>query len=182
MFAAILKYGWENVRHYLLCDGLDKETAHIVEALLIRQWETYKKGKGYNTVVPLVELPDSFTMPEVTKIKVVDLWDEPIEVRRGRRLRSQPASSFNRKPVRAIETGETYPSIKCAARCMDVSMGTLSRALKNPNLTCGRYWTIDDEEGYRYTAPLHWEFIDEYIEPEEPDYDEDDEFFEDEID
>lgn len=44
MFSAILLYGWEKVKHYVLFDGLSKKEAQLIEAALIRDWKTTMRG------------------------------------------------------------------------------------------------------------------------------------------
>lgn len=45
---AIKKYGWENIRHEILCDGLTKEQAEAKEVELIREYDSTNPDKGYN--------------------------------------------------------------------------------------------------------------------------------------
>ncbi len=48
MKRAIDKYGWENINHMILLDGLDAETANLVERLLISLLQTNDPAYGYN--------------------------------------------------------------------------------------------------------------------------------------
>ena len=45
---AIQKYGWDNVKHYLLYEGSDKNTADAVEAYMIHQTKANMPEHGYN--------------------------------------------------------------------------------------------------------------------------------------
>lgn len=49
-YRAIEKYGWENIKHEILYDGLDVETAKDIEAKLISDWQLTDKKYGYNLV------------------------------------------------------------------------------------------------------------------------------------
>jgi len=45
---AIQKYGWDNVKHYLLYEGSDKNTADAVEAYMIQETKSNTPEHGYN--------------------------------------------------------------------------------------------------------------------------------------
>ena len=48
------------------------------------------------------------------------------------------------KPIRCIETGVEYPGARWAARELNIDSSSITKALKNPNRTCGGY---------------HWQYI-----------------------
>lgn len=48
VYDAILKYGWKNIRHEVLFDGLTKEEAELKEIELIEALETDSHKRGYN--------------------------------------------------------------------------------------------------------------------------------------
>lgn len=48
VYGAILKYGWNNVRHEILFDGLTKEQAEEEEKALIKRYDTTSHANGYN--------------------------------------------------------------------------------------------------------------------------------------
>ena len=45
---AIKKYGWQNIKHEVLCEGLDKETACREEQRLIDEFKSTSPVHGYN--------------------------------------------------------------------------------------------------------------------------------------
>lgn len=47
-YNAIQKYGWDNIRHEVLFDGLSKEEANIKEIELISYYDSTNPEKGYN--------------------------------------------------------------------------------------------------------------------------------------
>ena len=47
-YRAIRKYGWENIRHDILFDGLSLEEAKEVETRLISEWHLTDRRYGYN--------------------------------------------------------------------------------------------------------------------------------------
>lgn len=48
-YRAILKYGWENIKHEILYEGLTKEQACDLEIQLIAKYDATNPRKGYNT-------------------------------------------------------------------------------------------------------------------------------------
>ena len=47
-YRAILKYGWENIKHEIVCTGLNKWQACRVEQSLIKYFDSTNQDKGYN--------------------------------------------------------------------------------------------------------------------------------------
>lgn len=47
-FRAIQKYGWNNIQHEILMEGLTKEQAELAEKLFIGCWNTTDSNNGYN--------------------------------------------------------------------------------------------------------------------------------------
>ena len=48
---AIQKYGWENIQHEILCDGLYEQEAKTLERFYISQFSSNNASKGYNLTV-----------------------------------------------------------------------------------------------------------------------------------
>lgn len=48
VYGAILKYGWSNVKHEILFEGLTKEQAEEEEKALIKRYDTTSHANGYN--------------------------------------------------------------------------------------------------------------------------------------
>lgn len=51
VYGAILKYGWNNVKHEILFDGLTKEQAEEEEKALIKRYDTTSHANGYNVEI-----------------------------------------------------------------------------------------------------------------------------------
>ena len=45
---AIKKYGWENIKHEILLEGLTQEQASLAERIFIGYWDLTNPNKGYN--------------------------------------------------------------------------------------------------------------------------------------
>lgn len=158
MFSAILKYGWENISHYLLFDGLDKKTALTIEAMLIREWKTYTHAKGYNTVLPQIASPDKFEIQKMVRTVVLDPYGRSVEDRRHTRDLSCSSQAYKCKPVRLVETGEVFKSATIAARHVGTSVNSISRAAQCGSAS-GTCWIKDEDEGWQMEVPAHWEYI-----------------------
>ena len=48
MAKAVMKYGWDNILHEIICDKLTKEEAEQMEQNLIAQYQSNNKKHGYN--------------------------------------------------------------------------------------------------------------------------------------
>ncbi len=66
---AIQKYGWDNIRHEILFDGLTKEEAEQKEIELISQYKSNQKRYGYNIACG-GGVNRGFTLKESTKRKI----------------------------------------------------------------------------------------------------------------
>lgn len=98
VFRAILNYGWNNIRHYILMDNLTKEEAFLYEAAFIYSWKTYTKSKGYNMIAPKIDGADDINIPtfrDCIKEKVLDIYDTEIDVRL--RIRNHNTSHKTKK-------------------------------------------------------------------------------------
>lgn len=160
MLDAIIRVGWENIRHYVLFENLDKETAFLTEAALIHTWKTYRLSVGYNTKKPAPYGFDKFVVPAFRKRLVEDDYETSIEERFAKRKRSCADTTNRRRvPVRLVETGELFESVKAAASYVGVTSGAIKQAANNPNRTCGSVWIEDPDDGWRMEVRAHWEYI-----------------------
>ncbi len=46
--SAIQKYGWDNFKHEIILDGVDKENAELAEEILVSVWNLTDRRFGYN--------------------------------------------------------------------------------------------------------------------------------------
>jgi hypothetical protein len=162
MFDAIIRVGWENIRHYVLFDSLDKDTAFLIEAALIRTWHTYRPSVGYNTVKPSPSGIDEFIVPKIKKKLVKDDYNSSTTNRFVKRKNACADTIHRRRrPVMLVETGMKFESIKDAASYMGVSLNSIRYAADNPTRTCGYVWIEDPDEGWRMEVRAHWEYVGE---------------------
>lgn len=159
VFAAILKFGWNNIRHYILMDELSREDALLYEAAFIRSWKTYMKGRGYNAIAPKVSGADDINIPsfrECPKKKVDDIYTEETNVRRKRKYLNQNRRA---RRVRCIETGEIFDNADAASvRYGNGKTGSIYSAIRT-GYASGLCDIYDDELVFEREVPAHWEYV-----------------------
>lgn len=71
-YRAILKYGWDNIKHEILLSNLTKEEAERIESALILSHKSNNKRYGYNLMVEtngvLFHSPESIEKMRIAKI------------------------------------------------------------------------------------------------------------------
>lgn len=153
MWRAIQKYGWKNVKHSIIRDGLTKADAEAMEIELIRKHRSNDRRYGYN-VDNGGNSPGR--MSEETKRKISaahsgegnpfygrHLSDNHKEkIREARKERNiQPV---NKRPVRCLETGVIYESTAEATRSLGIHNYAIRRVCYGERKTAGGY---------------HWEYV-----------------------
>lgn len=93
MYNAILKYGWDNIIHEIVAEGLSLEQANTMEVDLIRSFHSHVSENGYNIDVGGMTRP---TVTEETKKKMS-------EAQKGKVL-----SEETRKKISQARTGKHY--------------------------------------------------------------------------
>jgi len=163
VFGAILKYGWNNIRHYILMDGLSKDEALLYEAAFIYSWKTYTKSRGYNTILPNIAEAKEINIPTFQKCVKVKIEDERgpdteeiyrcrVERRHGGRVR---------KAVRCVDTGLVYKSAQAVVdECLDGIWDRVQvyNAIKSGK-PCGEVIGYDEVDKCPYSIHLHWEYV-----------------------
>lgn len=131
IFSAIVKYGWDNIKHEILYENLSKEQAFKTEEDLIISLKSYLKEYGYNIISNKERLKtkSNKTHSEIMKEYYSDY---------NNRLKLRNRKSVN-KPVLCIETNIIYKSTAEATR--KTGCGHISACCKNPNMTShGYHW------------------------------------------
>ena len=64
---AIQKYGWDNIQHIIIAEGLTEEEASIAERKLIKRYDSRNPEKGYNHDVGGSTLSGGWHQPESAK-------------------------------------------------------------------------------------------------------------------
>ena len=165
MARAIKKYGWDNITHKILFDGLTKDEACLKECSLILKYKTNQKEYGYN-------IESGGTTPSITeetkeKLRQAHLGRkdnaETIQKKRDARIKylnDNPIARENNKKyfAKAVECAvevhripviqmddnnvplATYPSFRAAGRAVGRNHKHISRACADGSRCAGYRW------------------------------------------
>ena len=136
VFDAICKFGWNNVNHYLLFDGLSEKEAKLIENALIYKFQTHKKTYGYNTKV--IVPADGFIIPPYKKKRIK--CSEVDECLRNYVNPPKRKPSAVARAVMIVETGEIFDSISDAARAFMITPASINCALRKQTRCCDFHW------------------------------------------
>lgn len=146
---AIKKYGWDNIRHEIMATGLTRKEACATERRLIKEYDATNPDKGYNCTTggEHTKLSPETRQKIARSLKALDRTGERNpnfgnhKLRgRGTNRRGGPPS----KPIRCVETGIAYESVRGAATLLNIDAKNLSKCANGKRETVGGY---------------HWEFI-----------------------
>ena len=116
----IMTFGWVNFQHDILYDGLSEESALEKEAELIKEYQACDPRFGYNVV------------PGSTRLASRGRNREPYI--------SAGLEKYGAKQVRCVETGEIFPSLRAAAKSIDVDKTSLRKLMRNGQRCHGYHW------------------------------------------
>ena len=153
MWNAIQKYGWKNIQHIILAEGLSKEEAERAEVEAIAKHQSTNTSFGYN-------VDNGGTSPgrmsEQTKEKLRraqsgegnSFYGKHLSEEHKNRIREtrkelniQPR---NKQAVRCIETGVVYESTAQATRELGIHNYAIRRVCYGQRKTAGGF---------------HWEYV-----------------------
>ena len=141
---AILKYGWDNIEHEVLFDGLAKEEAEQKEIELIAEYKSNQIEYGYN-IANGGNTSGTHSKETIEKIRKAKIGkNHPFYGTH----RSDETKKKISKSVLCIETGEIYDSIKSASEKTNISYNGISDCCRGKHKTAGGY---------------HWEFADDRL-------------------
>lgn len=120
-YAAIRRFGWQNIKHDILHEDLTKEEAQTVQDILIKQYNTTDSNFGYNKAY-------------ANGILIQESRDRINKILREK--------APGKKPCRCVETGEEFISVSEAARAFNVDRGMVSNSC-NFNAKVHRKYTFE---------------------------------------
>ena len=153
MHRAIMKYGWKNIRHIVLADGLTKEQAETAEIETIKKFKSTDHNHGYNvanggntagkySAATRKKMSANMTgsgNPFYGKHLSEDHKKKIRETRKDRGI-----EPVNKQRVRCVETGIIYESTAQATRETGIHNYAIRRVCYGERKTAGGY---------------HWEYI-----------------------
>lgn len=136
-YNAINKYGWENIKHEVIANGLEKDEAKNFEIALIALYKSNQPEYGYNHstggegksgFVPTVETRDKIRnrlkgnhRPDDVKAKLSKAHKGKVLSAEHKRKIKSSCKYINGKPVLCVTTNKTYNSATEAARQTGIS-------------------------------------------------------------
>lgn len=161
---AILKYGWDNIRHEILLDNLTCEEAKNQERRFIEKWMAADPERGYNLTLGgdgclgrKVSDETRVKISEGNRGKVIS-QEQREKISRSMRGKSHPVDAKTRekislskkgkwtggrgaegKKVLCVETGLVYENARIAAQELGLCYSGIYRCVQGERATCGGY-------------------------------------------
>ena len=126
---AIAKYGWDNIEHTIIKDGLTLEEANKLEFEMISKYKSNNSEFGYN-----IDYGGNC------------FGSKSLEHREKLRISNSPTKQKASKKVRCVETNEIFNSIREASRKTGANRACIS-------------WCCNNTPRHKTTSSYHWEFI-----------------------
>lgn len=131
---AIVKYGWQNIQHEVLYEGLTKYQAEALEKELITKYRSTDCRFGYNI------------MPGGDVTQGVPAWNKglPKELQpqfgktKSKEQREKIAKTLS-KAIICVETETLYESAQIASKELGIHFSNISRCLHGRGHTAGGY-------------------------------------------
>ena len=148
MWKAIQKYGWKNIQHVILADGLTKEEAEAMEIAEIKNRKATHRSYGYNLDNGGTGAGRRSAAFKKKMSKAMSGEGNPFYGRclsedhkkkireRRKELDIQPV---NKRPVRCVETGIIYESTAEATRALGIHNYAIRRVCYGERKTAGGY-------------------------------------------
>ena len=169
IYRAIQKYGWDNIKHTILCEKLSEEAACKKEQEFISIFNSANPKYGYNntyggehckhTLISRSKLSKAklgkpsnrknCTLSEESKLKISKSKkgklvgaDNPMYGKHH----TEDALNKMRKKVVCVETGQVFKSVTEAAKiCNSCPANIVSCLKKRRNTACGYHWEYYEE-------------------------------------
>lgn len=145
---AINKYGWDNITHEVVFDGLTKEEACDKEIELIAEYNSTDQRYGYNILqggnLSTTGLHWKLSEEAIKRHKEAAFWKgknipEDIRKKMSDARKGKPAQ--NRKRILCVELECEFSSVTEAAKQFGVSISTISNCLSGyAPKACGYTW------------------------------------------
>lgn len=146
---AINKYGWDNIKHEILYDGLEETQAKLMEISLIHYYRSNNSNFGYNLTAggdgvlghsPNKEtrkkLSDSHKGKKLTKEHRIHLS----EARKGKIIGNTNGKTILQLEPNSLSIIKEWKSETLAAKSFGVGKGTISKHIKRGGFYKGYYW------------------------------------------
>ena len=150
--SAIVKYGWNNITHDILHEGIPKEDAKMYEAELIQYMQSTnpmfgynhsKGGEGKSGFVPTAETREKIRRKLTGTHRPESVKQKLSAARSGKTLSDEckakirnSCKGINAKKVVCVTTGVVYESASEAARITGVSRSGITACCRGETPAC----------------------------------------------
>lgn len=131
---AIVKYGWDNIKHEVLYEGLSKSDAEKLEKDLIAFYKSTDFKYGYNISTGGCV---NFHIPAWNKGLPKELQPQYGKTK-SKEQREKIAKTLS-KPIICVETNTCYESAQIASKELGIQFSNISRCLHGRSHTAGGY-------------------------------------------
>ena len=141
--AAIRRVGWENVIKIVCIEGVIEESARNMEEYLIEANDTTNPAKGYNKSKGGMREHGWHPTEQIRKLKLANTGSKrtPEQIAHYKKGKEDISTA-----LWCEETQTRYPSIREAARQLQLSKSTLNRHIQAGNMECGGYHFIAEKQ------------------------------------
>ncbi len=156
-YNAIIKYGWNNIEHHILCEGLNKKDAQYMESLFIRNAKSNLHAFGYNRSAggegktgfsPTTETREKIRLKLCGTHRPLEVRKKLSEAHTGKKLSDEhknkirmSCKNINGKMVYCVTTGELFPSASEASRRTGISRSGITACCRCEMESCkGTVW------------------------------------------
>lgn len=172
---AINKYGWDNIQHIVLHEGLDEDEAKELEQYMIQWYDTANRAYGYNISLggeggnaseeTRKKLSENNAKPNLGKHLTEETKKKISEARKGIIFSEETKKKIS-EAMKGINTGKNSPNARSLI-CITTNevFDTITEAAKNYNI-CRSNIVKCCNGKYKYTGklptgtPLVWRYID----------------------
>jgi group I intron endonuclease len=152
--AAVKKYGWDNIRHEILAEGLSREQAEQLEVELIAKYKATDKAYGYNidrggsapgmksaeTRQKISAAVSGENHPNYGKKQSPEWVAKRMAATKGRRLSPEHLAKLEaarKVQVKCLDTGEIYESATDAGRRLNINNSKITAVCRGRRKTAG---------------------------------------------
>lgn len=155
VFYAIVKYGWDNIKHEILFTGLTKKEAEQKEIELIKTYNTTINGEGYNvdnggsskgmhSKETREKISESKKGRKKSEEEIERLRIAMTPERKKKMIEASVAKCA--KPVMCVETGVSYRSARQASIDVCVDASSIINCCKK-------------KKRYKTAGGYHWKYV-----------------------
>jgi group I intron endonuclease len=146
-YRAILKYGWNNIKHEILEEGLTREEACKKEVELIAFYDSTNPEKGYNHSIGGKGGKTGCIVSDSTRAKLRETRKRQLPPTLGKKhtedtKRRMGEAHKDKTCVMCIETGQEFAAVRWAANEMGVNENCIFAVLRGKCKTAGGYHWI----------------------------------------